>query len=102
MIRHLLLWQWTPEIRQKGGAKELAKLQAKFKTMEGRIPGTLLLECRPNLNGEVYDLALYAEFTCLEAVQAYLAHPLHLELKEMAKDWVSGRACVDIESGEVK
>ena len=52
---------------------------------------------RPNVNGGPYDLALIAEFDSMEAVRRYQQHPLHLDIQQTAKSWVTGRACVDVE-----
>ena len=90
MIEHILLWQFTEQAKAEGAAEKLAYLQR-------RIEGLHRLRLLPNVNGGPYDLALIAEFDSMEAVRRYQQHPLHLDIQQTAKSWVTGRACVDVE-----
>ena len=91
MIEHILLWQFTEQAKAEGAAEKLAYLQRRFAALPGRIEGLHRLRLLPNVNGGPYDLALIA------AVRRYQQHPLHLDIQQTAKSWVTGRACVDVE-----
>lgn len=97
MIEHILLWQCTEQAKQEGLEEKLAFLQARFAALPGQIEGLLEIRLCKNINGGPYDWALIGTFTSMEAVKAYQTHPLHLEIQQTAKDWVTGRACVDVE-----
>ena len=97
MIQHILLWQFTEQAKAEGAAEKLAYLQRRFAALPGRIEGLRGLRLLPNVNGGPYDLALIAEFDSMEAGRRYQQHPLHLDIQQAAKDWVTGRACVDVE-----
>lgn len=75
-------------------------LDGKFKAMIGKVDGLLDIRLSKNVNGGPYDWALEGLFCSMEAVKGYQTHPLHLEIQQMAKDWVTGRACVDVETEE--
>ena len=97
MIEHILLWQFTEQAKAEGAAQKLAYLQRRFAALPGRIEGLHRLRLLPNVNGGPYDLSLIAEFDSMEAVRRYQQHPLHLDIQQTAKSWVTGRACVDVE-----
>ena len=94
MIRHILLWQCTEQAKQQGPEEKRALLDGKFKAMIGKVDGLLDIRLSKNVNGGPYDWALEGLFCSMEAVKNYQTHPLHLEIQQMAKDWVTGRACV--------
>ena len=97
MIEHILFWQFTDRAKAEGAAEKLAYLQQRFAALPERIEGLQGLRLLPNVNGGPYDLALIAEFDSMEAVRRYQQHPLHLDIQQTAKNWVTGRACVDVE-----
>lgn len=98
MIRHILLWQFTEQAKREGLEDKIAFLQRRFAALPGQIEGLMDIALQKNLNGGPYDLALTGTFVSMEAVAAYQKHPLHLEIQQAAKDWVTGRACVDVEA----
>lgn len=97
MIRHILLWQFTEQARREGLEDKITFLQRRFAALPGHIEGLRDISLQKNLNGGPYELVLIGTFTSMEAVAAYQKHPLHLEIQQAAKDWVTGRACVDVE-----
>lgn len=100
MIRHILLWQCTEQAKQQDLEEKRILLDGKFKAMIGKVDGLLDIRLSKNVNGGPYDWALEGLFCSMEAVKGYQTHPLHLEIQQMSKDWVTGRACVDVETEE--
>lgn len=97
---HVLLWQFTPQAKAEGTEEKLRFLQEKFSALPGKIEGLQSIALLPNQNQGPYDLMLLGRFDSMEAVKRYQTHPLHLEIQQTAKDWVTGRACVDVEDPE--
>ncbi|MCI8554835.1 MAG: Dabb family protein [Clostridiales bacterium] len=97
MIKHIVLWQFTDEIRAAGTEEVSALLRARFEELPGKIDGLVRIELGENYKAGPYDIALYCEFTTKEAEAAYQVHPLHLAIKELSAPWVTGRAAIDYE-----
>lgn len=98
MIRHILFWKYTAEVKQAHKEKEmLVFLQKSVETMEGKIPGLLKIEIQSNLS-DGYDLVFYAEFEDLEALHNFQNHPLHVAHRDRCKAIVTDRLVGDIES----
>ena len=61
MIRHILFWNYTKEVKENHLEKEtLQKLKESVQTLEG-IEGLLCVEMEENLTSG-YDLVFYSEF----------------------------------------
>ena len=76
MIRHILFWNYTKEVKENNLEKEtLQKLKESVKTLE-EIEGLLCVEMEENL-ASGYDLVFYSEFENLEALKNFQNHPLH-------------------------
>lgn len=97
MLKHILLWKFTEEIKEEKPEETYQLLKMRFEELLGEIEGLHHLELGFDVSGSEYDLALYTEFEDRKALEVYQNHPLHKEIKELAKDWVCGRAVVDYE-----
>lgn len=96
MIRHILFWNYTDEVKENHLEKEtLQKLKDSVKTLE-EIEDLLCVEMEENL-ASGYDLVFYSEFENLEALKNFQTHPLHEVHKKRCKDLVCKRLCGDIE-----
>lgn len=97
MIRHILFWKLTDEIKRSGQEEEVtAMIAASVKTMAGHIEGMLTAELGKNeLEGE-YDLIFYSEFRDRESLEAFQNHPLHIAHRERCKNYVTGRLAGDL------
>ena len=70
MIRHILFWNYTKEVKENHLEKEtLQKLKESVQTLEG-IEGLLCVEMEENLTSG-YDLVFYSEFENLEALRIF-------------------------------
>lgn len=95
MIKHLVLWRLREEVKNGSLNDKIALLQAKFAAMNGVVAGLLHVELYQIEQPNEYDLCLYTEFTDKEALEAYKPCPLHIDIKEVSKDWVFGKLVVD-------
>lgn len=96
MIRHILFWNYTEEVKKNHKEKEaLSKLKESVKTLE-TIDGLLCAEMEENFS-EGYDLVFYTEFKDKDALEKFQNHPLHIAHKKRCMDLVCDRVCGDIE-----
>lgn len=97
MIRHILFWNYTEQVKNAHSEEEsLTFLQKSVETMNGNIDGLIHAEIGKNI-AEGYDLIFYAEFESKEALENFKNHPLHAAHKERCMDIVTDRLCGDIE-----
>lgn len=100
MIRHHILWRYTPAAQTYGKEALIAELNRRFKSLIGTIPGMLAIEIRPcDAKGDpgYHDLMLYAEFTDEEALMRYMADETHGEIRQWDQQYVCDRAGFDYE-----
>lgn len=100
MIRHIVLWKLTEKAKGENLPEKISRLRQMFAAMLGNLPGLFTIEIGENFGDGEYDLILFGEYESREAVEAYRVHPLHLEVRELTKDWVCGRVSVDYEYAE--
>ena len=103
MIKHIVMWNVrgdSPEAK----AANMARLQASFDSLRGRIPGLLHLEIGVDASRIDYacDVVLYSEFESQAALNAYAVHPEHLRVKQELGDLRTARHQVDYEIEERK
>ncbi|VVB92006.1 Stress responsive A/B Barrel Domain protein [uncultured archaeon] len=68
--------------------------------MRGKIPQLRYLEVGVDLlhSGRSFDIALITKFDSLEELQAYQAHPVHVEVAEYMTSVRKAAVAVDYES----
>lgn len=98
MIRHLVLWKLADDAVDD---KEviLAELERRFGALVPVIDGVERLEIRADI-GETdgnWDVLLDGDYRDTAALDAYQAHPAHLEVAAYVRSVVTARACVDVE-----
>ncbi len=99
MIKHIVMWNVrgdTPADKAAG----IARLQASFASLRGRIPGLLHLEIGVDSSRVDYacDVVLYSEFESQAALDGYAVHPEHLRVKTELGDLRTARHQVDFET----
>lgn len=98
MIRHILFWNYTDEVKAQHKEEEmLAFLKDSVNTMNGHIEGLICADIDKNMS-EGYDLVFYSEFENEEALKAFSNHPLHIAHKNRCMNIVTGRLCGDIKA----
>ena len=96
MIKHIVAWRLDGEKDKTASAAEIKEL---LEGLRGRIPGLLHIEVGVNVvaNANAADVILYSEFTNLEALKTYQAHPLHQAVVPKVKALTIERRSVDYE-----
>lgn len=97
MIRHVVFFQMKAEALSHTGAENAKALAEKFRHISRLIPGVVECETGFNYNQEKvhYDLCLNQKFENREALEQYLVHPLHLEVKAFVFEVIDHRVVVD-------
>ncbi len=96
MIKHIVVWR-VGEDNDK--ATSAARIKELLEGLRGQIPGLLHLEVGMNVvtDANAADVILYSEFTDLEALKTYQAHPLHQAVVPKVKALTTERRSVDYE-----
>ncbi len=99
MIKHIVMWNVRGDTAAERGAN-LARLQASFESMRGRVPGLLHLEVGVDTSRIDYacDVVLYSEFESQSALDAYALHPEHQRVKAEIADLRTAKHQVDYAS----
>jgi len=97
MIKHILLWKFKDEykINSVDYANKIKTLNNMFKGMIGIVDGLINAEIGKSINNGPYDIVLYSEFIDKQSLDNYKIHPLHLEVKNISKDWVTEKTVID-------
>ena len=95
MVKHIVMLQLTQTVKQLGRDIIVSRLRESIDNMNDKIPGLLLAKLYDNNLGGTHDIALYSEFGNPSDLTIFLAHPLHLAHKEMAKDFVTNKVSLD-------
>ena len=97
-IRHVVMWKLADQSKVEKVA--LAQSLALALTeLEGQIDGLDSITAEPDTLDEPgsWDLVLIADLKDKAALDAYQAHPLHVEVGKKLKAAVISRAAVDFE-----
>lgn len=96
MIKHIVMWNVRGDSPDEK-SRNIARLQASFESLRGRIPGLLRLEIGVDSSRIDYacDVVLYSEFDSQAALDAYSSHPEHLRVKGELADLRIARHQVD-------
>jgi len=100
MIKHHVLWRYTPEGIAYGKEKVITELNEGFKKLVGVVNGLQMIEireCSVKADPGFHDVLLYAEFLDEKSLMCYMLHPAHTELREWDKAYVCDRAGFDYE-----
>lgn len=96
MIRHIILWKFSEQVKKDGNEEQILKLLSQSVTgMIGKIDGLLSAEIGRNVAGDAYDFVYCAELRDAQALADYQNNPLHLMHKKRAKPYVSSPLVVD-------
>lgn len=96
MIRHIILWKFSDQVKQNGNEDEvIALLKHSVSNMVGKIDGLLAAEIGRNVAGCGYDFVYCADLRDEQTLKAYQTHPLHEAHKRISAPYVSARLVVD-------
>jgi riboflavin synthase len=96
-LLHIVMWKLTGE-KPEARAQQTQQIQAGFDVIRTTVPGIRSLRVGANVIHEPgsYDVALVMEFESHAALEAYNAHPLHLDIKKLMAPMRSERAAIDL------
>ena len=97
MFKHIVFFKMKKEANKQTGIENAKELADKFQQISKEIPGVLSVELGFNCNHEksFYELCLNQTFESEEALERYLVHPLHLQVRELVFDVIDHRIVVD-------
>jgi len=100
MIKHVVFFKMKEEAEGRAGTENAKMLAEKFTDISGKIPGVVSVETGFNYNSEkqFYELCLYQAFESKQALQDYLVHPLHMEVRDFVFNVIDHRMVVDFEA----
>lgn len=95
MIKHIVAWR----LNDKDKVADAARIKELLEGLRGQIPGLMHIEVGMNVvpDANAADVVLYSEFTDLEALKTYQAHPLHQAVVLKVKALTIERRSVDYE-----
>lgn len=93
MIKHIVMWK----LKNPGDA---AKFKAKLDSCTGLVPGMLEFEAAVRTDGleANVDVVLVSAFDDKAALQAYLEHPVHVEVSAVLGSLRESRTVLDYET----
>ena len=100
MIKHIVMWKYKEFAHGNDRATNARMTKEKLESLRGKIPGLLVIEvgldfsATPNSS----DVVLYCEFSDVEALKRYQAHPLHQAIVPFGAEAASERRVVDYEA----
>lgn len=90
---------WTlKESAQESKAKVAGEMKTRLLSLMGKVPTLRSIEVGTNAPGTPesnFDIILVTTFDNIEGLNAYQAHPAHLEVAGYIKTVVDKRTCVD-------
>jgi len=87
MITRVVLFRWKAEVTDE----QVEELMRSIQSLKGRVPGLLEMRCGRNVGGPPCGLAggggythvVVSSYPSTEVLDAYRAHPFHLDVVRM-------------------
>lgn len=94
MIKHIVMWKF-----KEGEQENMMIFRDRLLSLRGKIPEIRSMEVGINMNpsDRSFDAVLVSEFDSLEALRAYSANPLHVEVSAFCKSIRTASHSVDYE-----
>ncbi len=93
MIKHIVMWKLK-------NPRDAAKFKAKLDSCKGLVPGMREFEAAVRAEGfeANHDVVLVSAFDDKAALQAYLEHPVHVEVSAFLGTLRESRSVLDYET----
>ena len=97
MIKHIVMWKLKEFALGHAKSENAAMIKDKLEQLNEELDliKTLEVGINDSLSNTDFDAVLISEFRSLEDLEAYLVHPLHVEIAEFIKQVRTDRAVVD-------
>ncbi len=97
MVRHIVSWNFRPEVTEEKKKELYAYFAEAFPALVGKIPGVLHAEiATPPLPSSTKDMCLYVEMEKPEDIPVYANHPEHLKVAQVVRANFQDRCATDI------
>src|SRR5574340_177856 len=99
MIKHIVMWKLKDFAEGSGKAVNAQKIKELLESLKGKIKEIKHIEVGINIiqTDASADVALYAEFGCMEDLNTYQKHPEHLKIVQFVKGVCTERRVADYE-----
>ncbi|MCD8011202.1 MAG: Dabb family protein [Lachnospiraceae bacterium] len=96
MVRHIVSWNFRPDVPEETRQEVLKKLAEEFPKLKDKVPGVLRVETgMPPMDSSNADAALYVELEDEAALEGYRTHPDHLAVASIVRAHCQERRCTD-------
>lgn len=97
MVRHTVFFKMKERTPYGSATDSAGMLAVKFAEISVKIPGVIACETGMNFNTEprFYDMCLTQLFESRQFLEDYLAHPLHVTVREYVFQVIDHRIVVD-------
>lgn len=98
MVRHIVSWNFKPELTPEERREAGALLAARVNAMKELIPFALEVKAFcPPLDSSSCDFVLYSEVPQASDLPLYQNHPEHQAVLPLIQKYLCDRRCCDIE-----
>lgn len=97
MVRHIVSWNFKPEVSPEKRREVGELLTRRMKALEGLIPCVQKVDFfAPPVGLSNCDLAMYSEVDCEENLPVYRDHPEHQAVVKIIHEYCCERRCTDL------
>ena len=97
MIHHVVMWKFKDTAEGASREANLRKAKTMLESLVGRVPEIRSFQVGIDMGrtDASYDMVLTSEFSDMEALKRYQAHPEHVRVAHFLRKVQVGRAVVD-------
>ena len=101
MVHHIVLWDWKENLKEQEKKEAAERIREKLESVKDQAEGVVSLEVvTDGLSSSNKEIGLISVFESEEALNAYQAHPAHVEAGTYIKSVTANRTCFDFEEKE--
>ena len=99
MVRHVVMWNFKPEITAAEKAQRKADMKKNLESLVGKVPGLLnVTYVDQPIDSSTHEMALVTEHDKAEAIAVYASHPDHVHVADTyVRPFVHQRCALDYE-----
>ena len=96
MLRHIITWKYKEGLGDEENRANALKIKSGFESLAGVIDGIVEIKVYINeLPTSNKDIILTSLFVNEAALAAYKDHPEHVKVRDVVRDVLQDRACID-------
>jgi len=98
MVKHIVMWNFNPEMSEEEKLVAGEKMKALLESIKDLVEGALDIRVVINeMESSNRDIALIGIYESEEALKAYQVHPVHVEAGKFVRSVTCNRSCLDYE-----